>query len=166
MSHDRCLACGAELSGAPRCPKCARPKPMLLLDLQSTAVPNGPRPQIVQRESRVRLGAVGLVGVLVIALVIGAVARVTGGRGDRVSTPETSDPTSATTEPAEPQSTVPATVPAVATTLPPSATSVTTRSLSVPPTTATIAYVNGRMGAVFGEKVAFRLYAFDGNALR
>jgi hypothetical protein len=167
MSHDRCLACGVELSGASRCPKCARPKPMLLLDLQSTAVPNGPRPQIVQRDSRARLGAVGLVGVLVVALVIGAVARVTGGRGDRVSTPETSDPTSATSEPAEPESTVPATtVPVVTTTLLPEAASVTTRSLSVPPTAATIAYVNGRMGAVFGEKVAFRLYAFDGNALR
>ena len=45
MAHDRCLACGTELSGASRCPNCARPKPMLLLDLQASAVSSGPRPQ-------------------------------------------------------------------------------------------------------------------------
>jgi hypothetical protein len=160
MVHDRCLACGAELTGAPNCPNCARPKPMLLLDLQSTAVVRGPKPQIVQRDGRRRLGAVALVGLLVAGAVVGGVARFTGGHGD-LSTPETSVPTSGTVEPA---TTEPANTSGGPTTAPG-----TTRPTTVPPSTvplSTVAYVNGRMGAVFGEKVGFRLYAFDRNALR
>ena len=155
MAHDRCLACGTELSGAPRCPNCARPKPMLLLDLQATAVPSGPRAQVVARERPRRVGVVVLVGVLVLAAVVGGVARFAGGDSDPASTPDTSVPTSATT------TLVPTTNPVAS-----SASSVTTRPPAAPPTIASVAYVNGRMGAVFGEKVPFRLYAFDATTLR
>jgi hypothetical protein len=128
---------------------------MLLLDLQATAVPSGPRAQVVARERPRRVGVVVLVGVLVLATVIGGVARFAGGDGgDPVSTPETSVPTSATTTLA------PTTNPVA------SSASITTRPPTTPPTTASVAYVNGRMGAVFGEKVAFRLYAFDATTLR
>src|SRR5687767_3012257 len=156
MTHDRCLACGAELSGASRCPNCARPKPMLLLDLQATAVPSGPRAQVIARERPRRVGVVALVGVLVLAAVVGGVARFAGGGdGDPASASDTSVPTSATT-------TLAPTTNSVAS----SASSVTTRPVTTPPTTASVAYVNGRMGAVFGEKVPFRLYAFDATTLR
>jgi len=152
MTHDRCLACGTELGGASRCPNCARPKPMLLLDLQASAVSSGPRAQVVERERPRRIGAVVLVGVLVLAAVIGGVAHFAGTDGDPVSTPDTSVPTSESTTLA------PTTTPVAS-----SASSITTRP---PTTTASVAYVNGRPGAVFGEKVPFRLYAFDATTLR
>ena len=156
MAHDRCLACGTELGGASRCPNCARPKPMLLLDLQASAVSSGPRAQVVERARPRRVGVVALVGVLVLAAVIVGVARFHGdGDGAGVATPDTSVPTSATT------SLAPTTTPVVS-----SAPSIITRPPTTTPTTASVAYVNGRMGAVFGEKVAFRLYAFDATTLR
>ena len=156
MAHDRCLACGAELSGALRCPNCARPKPMLLLDLQASAVSNGPRPQVVERERPRRPGVVALVGVIVVAAVmIGGVARFSGDDGGGVSVPETSVPTSSSVTLVPTTTTVVSSVP-----------SVSTRPPTSPSTTSSTAYVNGRMGAVFGEKVAFRLYAFDATTLR
>ena len=155
MTHDRCLACGSELSGAARCPNCARPTPMLLLDLQSSAVPTGPRPQVVQQERPRRVGVVALVGVLALAAVIVGVAQFAGGASNPTTTPDTTVPTTATTTLA-PSTTAVASTAASTTTVP-----TTTRS-----TTPTIAYVNGRVGAVFGEKVGFRLYAFDATTLR
>jgi hypothetical protein len=128
---------------------------MLLLDLQSSAVPTGPRAQVVERRRPRRVGIVALVGVVVLAAVIGGVARFAGGENGDVATPDTSVPTTGTT-------TVPPTTVAVAS----SASSITSRPPTTPPTTAAVAYVNGRVGAVFGEKVAFRLYAFDATTLR
>ena len=156
MSHDRCLACGTDLHGASSCPQCALPRPMLLLDLQKSAVPNGPRPQVVHRDRRSRLGVIGVVGVVFLVVAIGVAARFSGGNGDPVTTPEATAPTTQQPTTAPTTTQPPSTSAALSTTRPPNA----------PPTTATIAYVNGRMGAVFGEKVAFRLYAFDATSLR
>ena len=82
MSHDRCLACGTDLHGASSCPQCALPRPMLLLDLQKSAAPTGPRPQIVHRDRRNRLGVIGAVGVVFLLIAIGVAARFSGGDGD------------------------------------------------------------------------------------
>ena len=160
MAHDRCLACGTELDGATRCPQCARPRPMLLLDLQRSAVPSTPRPRVVEREGRNRLAVMGAVALTFLVVVIAVVARLSGGSSDRVSTPDTSAPTT------DAANTTIAPTTIASTTTPVTTAATTTRPLNVPPTTASIAYVNGRMGAVFGEKVPFRLYAFDANSLR
>ena len=61
MAHDRCLACGTDLNGASRCPNCAPPKPMLLLDLQTTAVTMG---LALARSSENGLGRVGLMALV------------------------------------------------------------------------------------------------------
>jgi hypothetical protein len=134
---------------------------MLLLDLQASAAPTSPRPHLVEREGRGRLGAISAVAVVCLVLVIGVVARLAGGTGDGVSSPDVTAPTTEAANTTIPNSTIANTTVPVAS-APPS----TTRPPSLPPTTASIAYVNGRMGAVFGEKVAFRLYAFDASSLR
>ena len=66
MAHDRCLACGAELHGAPRCPNCTRPTPMLMLDLQSSAACPRPRPQVVEREGRRHIGCSSTLAVVIV----------------------------------------------------------------------------------------------------
>jgi hypothetical protein len=145
---------------APRCPNCARPRPMLMLDLQSSAASTRPRPHVIERAGRRHTGVIAVVAVAIVVSVIVGVARLTAdGASDASTAPETSEP--ATTTPTTASTTLaPATTAPVTTKLVPS--SVTTE----PPRSASPTYINGRSGAVFGEKVAFRLYAFDATTLR
>ena len=161
MAHDRCHGCGAEMHDAPRCPNCARPRPMLLLDLQSSAASTRPRPHVVAREGRRHTGVIATVAVAIVVSVIVGVARLTAdGAGNASTTPETSAPSTSTSTPTTASTTLaPTTTPA---TTKPVASSVTTE----PARSASPTYINGRSGAVFGEKVAFRLYAFDATSLR
>jgi hypothetical protein len=125
---------------------------MLMIDLQSSAVPTRPRPRVVEQVGRRRAGALAAVGLAVVAaVVVVGVARFSGG-----------DDSGA------PVSSVPTTTLALATTTAPAATTApaVSSSTSVRPPTSSIAYLNDRFGAVFGEKVAFRLYAFDATTLR
>lgn len=166
MAHDRCLGCGTEMHDAPRCPKCARPRPMLMLDLQTSAASTRTRPLVVEREGRRRVGVVAAVAVAAVLSVIVGVSQLAGGRsGNASTTPDATAPsTSAPTT--EARSTSAATIPVTSAPVPtkPNTTNTTVeqpRSITPTPT-----YVNGRSGAVFGEKVAFRLYAFDATSLR
>ena len=95
----------------------------------------------------------------VLAAVIVGVARFAGSDDDRAATPETSPPETSVPTSA-PTTLAPTTVAGGA-----NASSSTTRPATTT-STASAAYVNGRMGVVFGEKVAFRLYVFDTTMLR
>jgi hypothetical protein len=145
------------MDDAPRCPRCARPKSMLMIDLQPSAASTRPRPQVVEREGRRRAGAVAVVALLAVIAVITGVARVATRDGDPSTSPATSTPATESTTTAPPATVAPSTSAPAA---------VSSASLSTRAPTTSIPYLNDRFGAVFGEKVAFRLYAFDSTALR
>ena len=171
MAHDRCLGCGAEMHDAPRCPSCARTRPMLMLDLQATAASSRPRPHVVEREGRRHTGVITTIAVAIVVSVVVGVARLTGGgAGDASTAPETSASETSASETSASETSAPVTsTPTSASTMrTPGAGSL--RASTSAPTDSTLVtptpYINGRFGAVFGEKVAFRLYAFDATTLR